>query len=362
MALERRVTLRCLTEDLSADWDEVDHYRAAKALRAVVAQRVSEDARDSDVARHLRAMPRLNRLSHPLIRQFDGSFSPDSLDSARESISGLANPHWWKQKIMQWRGAATDHSTVGSDAVWLCAAGIRRSGSRDDFYAVFLRDIGRAGAESLLPQIEDREVERIDGNVLALDAWKLQVHCGILGLLAGSIKQPGTTHTFQFPKPALGAGLPAIGKLTLSVEVIESDGSELVEGFLNAVVLDYANVKAVDVATQIARAALQTDAEGWRSTTYGADSFAFSAVLDPVSLSHANQLASTGILPEDCTPGNLRLGLRAHYAVEHGLVDAQVDGSSVLSLCGYWFVPTVDHENLETCSECQNRHESLSAT
>lgn len=47
-----------------------------------------------------------------------------------------------------------------------------------------------------------------------------------------------------------------------------------------------------------------------------------------------------------------------------GLVDLSPhhikgEGSSVLSLCGYWFVPTADHTKVDTCVECSKRHEQM---
>lgn len=359
MALKKRVTLRCLVEDLTAGWESGDQYRAVQSLRDIVSRHIAGDAKDSDVARHIRCLPPLNSLAHPLVRQFSASFQ--DVSPSRESISGLTNPHWWKQKAMQWRGAATDHSLVGTDSVWLCAAGIRRQGNSDDFYKSFLRDVQRVGPEPWLPSLEDREAERIDNKVLEFDAWKLQIHSGVLVLLTEALASPGCTSSMSFPKPALGVGQKKIGTIELSADRVSIDGEELTEVFLVGTILDRAQVKSVDLAVQIARAALQKVPEEWKSTTYGEDRFAFSAMIDPQALAQAAELYRSGNLPEDSLPGDLRLGLRAHFARKHGLVDAQVEGSAVLSLCGYWFVPTADHAELSTCSECSQRHSQMSA-
>lgn len=359
MLLDRRVTLRCLVDDLTSDWANADHSRAVKSLRLSIAKCLAGELPESKVAAQLRNIPRLNSLDHPLIRQFDASYGPDQDSGSRESISGLSTPHWWKQKTTRWRGAATDHSMVGVDQVWLCAAGIRRDGDTDDFYTAFMRDVGRIGPQRWLPSAEDHLAGKIDEKILALDAWKLQVHCSTLALLAEALGSPSKSFKVKFPVPARSTSGTAIGELKLSCVSVDIDGTEIWEAFLVAKVLDRSQIKAVDVAFQIARAAIQRDAEEWHATTYTNDAFAFSALVDPASREDALELSVTGNLPAHSAPGDLRLGIHAHYARKHGLVDAQVEGSAILSLCGYWFVPTADHVDLATCIECSKRHEQM---
>jgi len=359
MVRDRRVTLRCLTDDLVDGWDDVDQHRRIRVLRSTVARCLIEEVRESKVAEELRKLPAISLLQHPLIRHFDGSFGPDYDSGSKESISGLSAPHWWKQKTTRWRGAATDHSAGGPDMVWLCAAGIRRAGDTDDFYQAFMRDVKRIGPQAFLPADEDYLLQKIDEKILALDIWKAKVHCAILALLGEARSSAGETHVMQFSAPSRKPSNRAIGELALSVEAIDVDGEEMCEVFLSAKILDRDQIQSVDVAVQIARAALQSDAESWHSTTFTDDAYAFSAIIDPDALVLAEELRVTGRVPERSQPAGLRLGLRAHYARKHGLVHAQVEGSSVLSLCGYWFVPTQDHTNLETCAECARRHEQL---
>lgn len=359
MVSDRRVTLRCLVDDLTGGWDDAEHARTVKALRVEVGRALGGQAQESSIAKLLRRMPRLNGLNHPLIRHFDTAFGPGEDPTSRESISGLTGPHWWKVKTNRWRGAAIDHSVVGPDAVWLCAAGIRREGDGDDFYSAFMRNVRRAGPDQWLPSAEDVLAATVDEKISALDSWKLQVHCAALALLTEALDNPGQEFSVMFPAPSRRNIESAIGQLSLSLESIDVDGQELVEVFLTAKILDRAQLKAVDVAVQIARAALQSNAEEWHSTTYTENSYAFSAVLEPTARSHSDALKKTGELPTDASPGNLRLGVRAHYARKHGLVDAQVDGDAVLSLCGYWFVPTKDHEEVETCAECLRQYENI---
>jgi hypothetical protein len=152
---------------------------------------------------------------------------------------------------MQWRGAATDHSIVGPESVWLCAAGTRRQGDSDEFCTAFTRDVARTGAEPWLPTSEDHLVAAIDEKILRLDAWKLQVHCGALALRSEVLTEPGETKTLRFLAPSRGGNAAAVGEFSLSSESVDIDGIELTEVFLSARILDRANTLAGDVAIQL---------------------------------------------------------------------------------------------------------------
>lgn len=359
MVLDRRVTLRCMTDDLVSGWADAAQWRVVKIVRELAIQHSAKEIPKSKIAHYLRQIPRFNTLDHPLIQHFDGAFGPDYDATSTESISGLTKPHWWKQKTQQWRGAATDHSMVGADSVWLCAAGTRRDGDGGDFYKAFMRNVGRTGPTPYLPTTEDHLIGEIDEKITAFDAWKLQIHCSALALLAEGCLKSDETHSIQFTGPSRMSNKAFIGEFSVSIEVVNVEGIELCEVFLVATILDRSHIKEVDVACQIARAALQSDAEEWNATPYVTDAFAFSALADPRALSNAETLARKGTLPEECRPGGLRIGLRAHYAREQGIVSAQVEGSALLSLCGYWFVPVADPEKLEICIKCLERHGQL---
>ena len=360
MTLDRNVTLRCVAEDLIAGWEEPDQLRAVKTIRGQITEHLAGGLPQSKIARTIKQVPRLNKLSHPLLRHFEATYSQGFSATTAESISGLSAPHWWKQKTQQWRGAATNHSiiydkypTLGDETMWLCAAGLRRDGDRSDFYKKFMADVRRQGPETFLPSGEDFTYHEIDEKCSVFDSWKLQLHCGTLILLSESLVRKGATKSFEIVKVSRFDDRHVIGKLELSVEIVHVDNKALYEAFLVARVQDRAFIKEVDVACQIARAALQRSAEEWSPTPFGEDSFAFSALIEPEALAASKELAETGTLSEDSHPGELRLGIRAHYTHKDGIVDAEVDGYAVQSLCGHWFVPTRNPENLEVCADCQ---------
>ncbi|HEY4020891.1 MAG TPA: hypothetical protein VGM75_19525 [Pseudonocardiaceae bacterium] len=70
----------------------------------------------------------LSEIDHPLIKKANEQFRLPT--GPRERIRSIDAGVWFKVKIQRWRGAVLDEGEPG----WLVAAGIRESGSPDDFY------------------------------------------------------------------------------------------------------------------------------------------------------------------------------------------------------------------------------------
>ena len=125
MGLTRRVTLRCLCDDLVTDWGD-----GAQRERFIELRDALEAAKpDTEVLQLMRGLPSPAMADHPLVRSFSAQFAANDGEVRRESISGLNDTHWWKVKTGRWRGAATDSLLVADDdEVWLCAGGMRAQG------------------------------------------------------------------------------------------------------------------------------------------------------------------------------------------------------------------------------------------
>jgi hypothetical protein len=355
MALDRRVTLRCLNDDLTQDWDDVGQQRRVQELADAVGQLMRGDARDAEVARVIRGLPRLNVLGHPLIRSFDGAFQDDVDTSRRESITGPRNPHFWKVKTSRWRGAATDHSIVGPSAAWLCAGGLRAGGDIRDFYTANAAALENE-AERFLPDDRDRELLRVDQKVTRFDAWKLQVICTVLLLFADASRTGERSGAARLLDPS---GEHEIAELMVSTETITEDGDTLTEVELDIRLLDHSHAKAVQLVSEIARAAVNDTAETWVLLPVDDTRTTYRAIPTDAAMTRANTVLDTGSVDASEVADRLRLGVRAHYAPVKQLVDAQVAGLAVLALCGYWFVPTADHGSLPSCDTSSARHEQL---
>lgn len=52
-------------------------------------------------------------------------------------------------------------------------------------------------------------------------------------------------------------------------------------------------------------------------------------------------------------------GQHAHYTHRQHLAGSTIEGRAVRALCGAFFVPTQDHQNLPPCLDCQVRFSQL---
>lgn len=49
----------------------------------------------------------------------------------------------------------------------------------------------------------------------------------------------------------------------------------------------------------------------------------------------------------------------AHYASKHNLVEAMIEGTPIVALCGYVFVPYRNPERFPICPKCAEIHKML---
>ncbi|MCS6552787.1 DUF3039 domain-containing protein [Curtobacterium flaccumfaciens pv. flaccumfaciens] len=339
-----------------SDWDDAGQMRAVSQLRDVAESVAAGTGTDGQLAGLLGELPPLAKLSHPIIRHFDESFagSPD----ARESITGLKNPHWWKQKTGRWRGAATDHVSVGGDEAWLCAAGIRAAGEKTrDFYQVFMAAIGRG--TSFIPTDADRAVQRVTAKLDVTSAWLLQIRTAVLVQVHAAHRHGATNEPIEIPIPSTKLKTSTLATIVVHLDILEEGEDRIVEC---SVVISPQDHSRQDLLTELAvqaRAVLASDADRWRVSPLQNSELLYSADIDQATLDLAARVASgEPVIPDPAS--NLRIGTVAHYSKKNSLTEATVEGRAVPALCGYWFVPINDFVDLKVCPTCATAHAELS--
>lgn len=353
MGYVRRVTLRCLCDDLTDDWERVAEQRGFQRLRHVVLS----DCPDSDVVLALDDVPTTALAAHPLVGSLFEAFKSESAEVRRESISGLTGPHWWKQKISRWRGAATDADLVGVGEAWLCAGGLRAAGDSRDFYRQFMAAIQGRGPEQYLPASEDRRLQEIEAKVARREAWLDQLRLAVLVCVSEAAEVGGS----MLHVPAPGADLERQPITHLTIEIHrEGDGpDELIELFIHVSQQDHARPNLAQLAVSTALAVVEPTLDDWRVLPgAGADQI-WSALVSPDVLRIAQGARAEGEVPAHLRSACLRLGVQAHYTRKHGIVSATVEGDAVRGLCGRWFVPTANPELLQVCPVCEGRYATL---
>lgn len=354
MNSQRRVTLRCLCDDLRSDWHDVHQQRRFGRLRAGIAAGSST----SDTALLLDGLPTTAQAAHPLVASFSAAFAGDDPDVRRESISGLSDPHWWKQKVARWRGAATDAAIVGAGEVWLCAGGLRAAGDQRDFYATFMETVSGHGADRYLPAAEDRRVQEIEALVARRDAWSAQVKLSVVVAL-DSVLRESAPLTVHIPPPAPHPTTERIAHLELSVERLSDDDEEIIELTLVVSHQDRSRPHLVGLAIETALSVVSPVAEDWRVLPAHEADEVWVALVGPEAVMAVRESVVAGELVESLAARGAVHGVHAHYTERGRIVDASVAGDAVPGLCGQWFVPVADPDTMPVCEMCVRRYGEL---
>lgn len=354
MGRNRRVTLRCASEDLPSDWTTQTDLANVRRLREITQSAVIGDAPDSAVSRQLKMLPALAALRHPLIRAFDEQFAgQDDASLFREAISAVSDRQWLKQTYSsRWRGAAIVLPGDDVETVWLGAAGYHRAGSPEDFYQTFARRC-QGGSEPFLPAAEDFKLLAVEDKVARFDAWKLQLHLSALVLLANALDDPESTYNVTVYSPN-GDEL-----LTMSMVVIPTtvDDVTVHELIIELHPRDWESPLLCEHASRVVTTAIDPQLETWTAAPLTENVESHWTVLTARAMDAARAAAAVGTVDADARPGEVRLGTIAHYTHSDQITYASVHGEAVRAMCGYWFVPTADHKDKPTCPTCQDAYE-----
>lgn len=297
-------------------------------------------------------------IDHPLVNSFRAAFEDDGKHIRRENVSGLSDPHFWKQKTTNWRGAATDSiSAVGTGEVWLCAGGLRAKGDNRDFYNQFCSRVKSNGASRFLPTAADRRYQEVEEKHARQTAWKSQIQLSALICLHEVIVS-GKTNTLHIPAPQPRDVEDPLLHVTFQIEQVD-DGDEVLTEL--TVHIHFSNPASPNLAERAKQAILNTiqpDYYAWNLLPGPGTDELWAVDVNSQILGIAMRATESGQLPASST-GYWAPASRAHYTGKDYIVEARVEGEAIKSLCGSWFVPTADPDKLPICPVCNERFQSL---
>lgn len=331
MTLPGRPTLRCLREDLTHDWDDVALQRALSLGRPP---------------------PRrpLHELGHPLIRHVAATHrgNPDD-EVARENVAGLTDPMFWKAKSGRWRGAVYEDPETGQ--AWLCAAGLREEGSRDDFYAEFMA-AAQVDSVRFLPSQDDRLRLALELEQQRLNDWKTDIAAGVFDCVATAVDADDATAQLKLPARQ---GDGSIGTLTITLghEVAEHrtrESEALVEVSIR--VTDFTDADAREVLVPTVCAAISRSEDDWDVVPMQGVPITVAAVPQAV----IDDICVSVALPEMNfeLPGSVEPTSHSHYVPKRAIARGLVEGVAVVAVCGRCFVPRRDPLALPVCPQCSS--------
>ena len=316
------------------------------------------DASDPEVSKIITELPPTVMIDHPLINHFRSSFESSDAGIQRESISGLANPLWWKQKATRWRGAATNcEATPENEEIWLCAGGLRSRGDRSDFYSWFCSSIESQGVEKYLPAAVDRRYQELQEKISRRAAWTEQIRLTTLICLY-DVEQKKSRESVHIPAPKPRELEDPLVHVTFELTSAEDSVESVIELIVHIRFNDLSRPNLAQLAKHTLLSTIDPDLDAWSLLPgIGTDELWAVDITDQV-LSEASKAAESGHVPH--TSSNYWApAARAHYTPEKYIVQAQVEGESIRGLCGSWFVPTADPEELPVCPLCHERFMSL---
>lgn len=354
MGTIRRVTLRCLCEDLGEDWTSTHQKRGFTKLWKAL----KDGAPNPEILKIITDLPPTLMIGHPLINHFRSAFDSSDTTIKRESISGLTNPLWWKQKTTRWRGAATSfHATSENEEIWLCAGGLRSSGDRKDFYSWFCSSIESQGTERYLPTAADRRYQTIEEKDTRRNAWTEQIRLATL-ICLHDVDHTKASKSIHIPAPKPGELEDPLVHVTFELTSAEDGVESITELMVHIRFSDLSRPKLAEIAKSAMLSTINPDIDAWSVLPgVGTDEIWAVDITDPV-FAQATKAAESGQVP-DTSRKYWAPASHAHYTPEKYIVEAQVEGESVRGLCGSWFVPTADPEKLPVCPLCHERFMSL---
>jgi len=290
----------------------------------------------------------LAELRHPVLAKCCEQFGSDpSHDLYRDRIASSGSLSLAEVRIQQWRaGVWTDPDT---HVRWILAVG-RAKGDhqdRDDFYEQLSAHVSRTGGDDLLPTAVDRRLLERETMAWVLTRLELKVQaiagCLLREAMAHSsaralIAHPTKKNIREEPVPLT----TAILTWTAHHEP-DFDYEDLVVEFTDT---DYSSPKLLATVQERLLISLAPPTQDWdiAGEIYAA------MEEHGHSRTRIHELEEAEAREELLPPF---LGAVSHYTHKRHITSAVVNANAVRALCGVFFVPMRDPQDLATCPRCE---------
>lgn len=337
-----RPTIRCLVDELSS---EIEDQNQRSAL---VAGRLAD----------IGPLP-LDEIVHPLLRKAQMLDGRPAADLHGDAIASVSDNVFYKVKTGRHRGAVW---IDGSGTLWLCAAGIRREGDPDDFYADFERKcIG--GSDLFLPTESDRNRQLLE-TVDAADCERQRLLAERVMTCIANAATSQALETVDLPTMVDPETLLPRSTARLHVELSLNGPEYPSDIYLSVTVVDYAGARYNDVIIEVQGSIPGVPINDWdvvpASSGHQDPCWTvivregwLEAFLDEVNRRGARDMS---VNPPDLTDGCDDL---AHLVPKSGLTEAVFRADTVRAICGRTFRPIHDHDGMEVCPNCLTAEKRL---
>lgn len=334
------------------------HRRARPTLRVLkedLASRLGDPALDRALENgDFTELQPLSELPHPILKKAAAAFGEDpAQDTCEGRVRCCSSIAVWEIKVEQWRAGVW----IAEDGVcWVIACGLAKGdhADRDDFYQALERTESGPGAHTLKPTEGDIKLWKREVVGEALSVWERDVQTqaarGLTTALAKGSAQFDIAHPLS---DRLQERERLMSTVTVEIATIREEDYDYDE--VTVTFDSSSRWLGTDLEWQLVTRVLITIAppeQGW-------DRFqnTYSNLAEPdslaVRLQQLDELSEAGDLAES-QPGD-----HAHHAHRRSLTDRTVNGHAVRALCGAFFVPIQDHDELPVCPACSRRIDEL---
>ncbi|GAB2580616.1 DUF3039 domain-containing protein [Kribbella endophytica] len=327
-----RPTLRVLKDDLTSGWDSTQPQR-----------QLSEG--------DFEGLHRLSELPHPIVVKAVESFGTDHDDDNHAgAIKSSTKIPLLEIKFSQWRGGVWEDPADG--VCWLVVAGLAKGGhlDRDDFYRRVQRENDSGVSGKWLPTDKDRALLRQETAARLMLEWELGVQRQALEALEAIHAGGNCRFKVPHPSPKRPRDLAEVELTVDQVRNSDIDTDDVLLEVRPASDDTYSLIMQLETRMLIS---INPPEQDW--DTSGNHIFSnmgdvgawTERVVELRALCEANELAIS------------EPGTASHYTHRAGLFSSTVEGRAVRALCGVYFVPTQDHEQLPKCDNCSTKYSKL---
>lgn len=334
-----RPTIRCLLDELKADLKDANQRSALSSGNLA----------------DLGSIP-LSQIEHPLIAKANRLLSMSADELMALKISAVRDRLWYRVKIEQFRGAA---HIDANGVLWLCAAGFRRDGDRDDFYKSFER-LCVNGSEIFLPTESDQKRLRLE-LLLEFEQRRLaSLRERVIEAVVTAFRDRRTV-AVELPTDLDESRQEFRSTAMLQVDISDNGPDYPNDLTISIEIINYTGPKFEDVLLEVQDAMPGISRSDWDVVPDMNSSQVPSwwvvvperwieAVCADYVIRGAPAMA---VDPPDLTDGS---GVWCHIVMKEGLTEAVVVGCTVRALCGRTFHPVRDPDGRDACPACVAAH------
>ncbi len=312
--------------------------------------------------RDFRSAGSLTELGHPIIRA-GHSLTRDADSANGFQIHNLTHgnlfPTLWRElKTGQWRGLITQQDKEGQ--WWLILAGLERENDHTDIYKQ-IRDLGKDDITALYPTEDDLTLLNLETAHQSQSDWELRCIDSFLQLMSRAFVEREKVRTGLPPHPShVGARMDVEIEIDV-VSDIDNPESSPSEVLLSIELGDWTDSVLLRQLVPLLLNAVDPVLENWDSTIDSGLHMMFALLTTASSLKNVIGPPKTynGNGVASMTTGDRLSISMAHYLPARAMADAHVHGTPLKALCGQWFVPTKNPDNLKTCPQCDTQLQSL---